>query len=479
MTLNVIYFLNGISALAIAVISFYIFFLWFKKKAICKLGKLIGINGIFYLIPTFLNFAWSFNLLFPQKNDFILIEGCFNVIKATLLLVIVYKLVNNKNLLYFLFLFLLSSIAIPYTINAFFLFISAASYLLILIISMELVLFSNYHLKKAGYFGILYSLISVLFLVFVFIGKKPSSMFWFIPNIAMFSVFLLFYVDVKHCGISVKKEKPGIKRVGLPLLFVKFLVFIISMSAFIFISTLAVHELGHALAAQYYGCERGKAVIYDLVGQPRTEMVCEGYYNNTVITLGGIILTFAVGFIFLLTGGKFTTIISYLIFGFSSLMVYGDLKDLNISMNIIATIMFISIILIITGIIKLSINYIKQQSSFYKSEKEMAGIDPENYFWLDDNTPIRNLYELVEVLHKMGNITFKDYVNDKKNDFSEWVKNKLNDNELAAQLLKAKDKKETEAVILTKLLKEETTEKNILKFICYPLLKDKTKVGND
>ena len=99
----------------------------------------------------------------------------------------------------------------------------------------------------------------------------------------------------------------------------------------------------------------------------------------------------------------------------------------------------------------------------------------KSYFWLNEDTPIKNLYELVESLHSMGNNVFKRYVNDKKNDFAEWIKTSLNDHELASQLEKTQDKNETEALILTKLLKEQTSEKHILKFICYPLLRDHVK----
>ncbi|MBW2975366.1 hypothetical protein KY366_06625 [Candidatus Woesearchaeota archaeon] len=474
MAFNTVYFLNGIGTLAIALISLYTFFLWFRKKAVCKLGKLIGINGIFYMISTFMNLAWSFGLLSPEKNDFILIEGCFNAVKAVLLLVIVYKLVNNRNLLYFLFIFILSSIALPfYSINTFFLLISATSYLLILIISMDLIFFSNYYLKKAGYMALVYSIISSLFLVFISLGREPSSMLWFIPNTAMFGVFLLFYYDIRHCGIAVKAKK--IKRINISVLFIKFLIFIISMNAFIFLSTLSVHELGHTLAAQYYGCEKGKAVIYDIMDRPHTEIVCKGYYNDVLITLGGVALTVAVGLIFLMTGGKFTTIISCLIFGFSLLISYGDLRDLGVSTNIIAVITFISLLLIIKGVIELSLNYIKQQSSFYSMDMMMEESDPEKYLWLEENSPVRNLYELVCVLHNMSDLEFKRHVNEERNELGIWAKDKLGDKKLASQLSKAKDKRETEAVILAKLLKEEKTGKNMLRFVCHPLLKNKMR----
>ncbi|MEA2036429.1 MAG: hypothetical protein U9O94_02895 [Nanoarchaeota archaeon] len=473
MGFSIVYLLNGLSTLAISIVCFYAFFLWSKKKTVCKLGKLIGISGIVYLIPAFLNLLWAFGVLIAKESDFILIEGCFNAAKTILLLVIAYSLIENRNLLYFLFLFLLSLVAIPYSINSFFLFISLISYLLIMIVSIELVLWSNYHLKKAGYFGVIYSALSILFLVFVFIGKAPSSMYWFIPNIAMLMVFSLFYLDVKNCGIIVKPRRLKAENLELLFIFVKFLVFVFSVSAFIFLSTVAVHELGHALAAQYYGCEMGKAVIYDVIDKPHTEIMCTGYYNDVIVTSAGILLTLLVGSAFFLTGGGFIKIISYLIFGYALLVSYGDLKDLGVSSNIVAAVMFLSFVVIAIGVTRLSIDYIKQQSKFYKHRKEVIETDPEKCFWLDEETPVKDLYELVLALHKMNNMAFKNYVDNKKNDFAKWIKNTLREDELSSQLLKAEDKKEAEAVILAKLLKDKGSDKNLLEFICKPLLKSK------
>ncbi len=476
MAFNFIYFLNGLSTLGVAILSFYVFFLWLKNRNICGIGKLIGVNGLVFLLPSFLNLAWAFNLILPHRNDFILIDGCFSIIKSTILLLIVYLLVNNKHLLYFLFLFFLSSVAVLYSANVFFLFVSTISYLVVLIVSMDLVLFSNYYLKRAGYFGILYSFTSLIPLGFVLFGGEPSVMVWFIPNMALFFMLLSFYFDVKNCGVTVRMKRCSRYRIFLPLLFFKFFIFIMSMSSFIFLSTIAIHELGHSLAAQYYGCQKSKSIIYDLSDRPHTEMVCEGYYNDTVISLAGIILTLVVSFVFLFTGGEFTTIVSYIIFGFSLLIGYGDLIGLGVSVSIVFTIMFVALIFLIAGVVRLSTYYIRHQKSFYKSRLEMEGVSPDKYLWLDDDTPIRNLYELIEALHKMGRVEFRRYVTEDKNVFRDWVRDSLGEKELAKQISNVKEKKLMESLVLMYLLKKQAERKTILRFICFPLLKNKIRV---
>ena len=82
------------------------------------------------------------------------------------------------------------------------------------------------------------------------------------------------------------------------------------------------------------------------------------------MALGGILAPFVIGLIFLLTGGKFTTRLSYLIFGFSLLISYGDLRDFGISKNLIASIIFLSLLIIIIAIEKLSVYYLKGQKIF-------------------------------------------------------------------------------------------------------------------
>jgi hypothetical protein len=249
----------------------------------------------------------------------------------------------------------------------------AVSYLLIMIVFLELVFFSNLYLKKAGFAGLFYTIISIIFLILISLDFQLLNLLWFVPNILMFFVLYLIYLDVKNLGILEKKKvlkKKKIVFLNLVNVFAKFFIFIISITGFILLSTLALHEFGHAMVAQYYGCEHTKAVIYDIIDYPHTEIRCSSYYNDTLLTLGGLLATLTIGLIFLLAGGAFTTRLSYLIFGFSLLISYGDLTDLGISKNIIATIIFLSLIIIIIAIVKLSSFHLKQQEIFKEGKQQ-------------------------------------------------------------------------------------------------------------
>ena len=71
----------------------------------------------------------------------------------------------------------------------------------------------------------------------------------------------------------------------------------------------------------------------------------------------------------------------------------------------------------------------------------LKDVKPENCFWINNGLIVRNIYELVTALQNIDAKTFDYHVNKDKNDFSEWVKGTLNDNELAEDLLKTTNRK--------------------------------------
>ena len=397
--MSIVFALNGLSCLAVSIITSYIFFSFCKKEEIaCKVGNIIGINGIFYLLMSFLNFLWVFKLLEPDNKDFVLVNVVLTVVSSILILYAIYKITGNKNLVYLLVLFITTVFAINFSINTFFITTLGISYLVMIIVFLDLIFFSNFYLRWAGYIGLAYAAVSILLSVLIFFGSDAHKLFWFIPTTLMFFVFLLIYLDVTNLGIIKKekyKQKKKISILAYAGILSKFLIFITSISAFILVSAIAIHELGHALVAQYYGCGQFKAVIYDIIA-PHTEIRCDSYYNNIVLTLAGIGATIVIGLVFILTGSHFTRGLSYLLFGFGLLISYGDLLDLGISKNMIALVLFSSLIIIILAIIKMSVYYLRQQYIFKDGIKN--GIKQ-----LADGKP-----EIKKILEYGGDISIKN-----------------------------------------------------------------------
>jgi len=358
--------LNGLSYAFVAVILFYSFFHFcFREKNIQKVGNIFGVNGIFFLIFALLHFSWAFNYLEPIEIDFIFMNFILTTITSMLLLYSAYKITSNKNLVYIFMLFITSIFAINLAIGQFYIFSMIIAYIVMLIVYFEFTFRSNYFLKKSGIYGVVGVVISSFYLLLLFFGYDYSNLAWYIPNLFIGFSFYLIYLDLKNMGIigtpPVKKEA---SMVDVSLTYFKFIIFIVSIGAFALLSTVSFHELGHALTAQYYGCEHTKAVIYDILGNPHTEIECSLEFNDVILTLAGLLSTLAVSGIFFLTGGNFTSKLSYLLLGFSFFISYGDLIELGVSKNLAFASMFFSIIILIIAIVKISKYYLGQQHIF-------------------------------------------------------------------------------------------------------------------
>ena len=76
----------------------------------------------------------------------------------------------------------------------------------------------------------------------------------------------------------------------------------------------------------------------------------------------------------------------------------------------------------------------------------------ESSFRLADGRTIKNLAELNESLENMNDDVFNHHVNNERNDFSNWVKEVINDEELATRLLAARDKNTAQIIVLKRII---------------------------
>ncbi len=88
----------------------------------------------------------------------------------------------------------------------------------------------------------------------------------------------------------------------------------------------------------------------------------------------------------------------------------------------------------------------KQSIAMKKLKKSVN--DP---FKTKDGKEISSLYELHYVLTKMDNEVFAHHVNEKKNDFANWIKDSFKDNDLAEAIKKAKTKEAIASIIKLRL----------------------------
>ena len=88
-------------------------------------------------------------------------------------------------------------------------------------------------------------------------------------------------------------------------------------------------------------------------------------------------------------------------------------------------------------------------------KKKLLGEAPvERHFVVADGKKLKNIIELADALETMTEEIFAYHVNEHKNDFSNWIKDVFSEHSLAEDIKRAKNKLETQIVLLRRLVKE-------------------------
>ena len=80
--------------------------------------------------------------------------------------------------------------------------------------------------------------------------------------------------------------------------------------------------------------------------------------------------------------------------------------------------------------------------------KYKRNVKAEHKFWVSDGRELNNLLELAHTIRHMKDETFSNHVNDNKNDFANWIKDCMVEEQLANDLSKYKTKFSNELLIL-------------------------------
>ncbi|MBM3200132.1 hypothetical protein FJZ53_04275 [Candidatus Woesearchaeota archaeon] len=90
-----------------------------------------------------------------------------------------------------------------------------------------------------------------------------------------------------------------------------------------------------------------------------------------------------------------------------------------------------------------------------KYRKIISEVDSNHYFYLSDGRALKSLRELAEALEDMSEETFRHHVNSEKNDFANWIRDVITDEELAHSLVHIEDKEKILKKISHRLSKAE------------------------
>ena len=78
--------------------------------------------------------------------------------------------------------------------------------------------------------------------------------------------------------------------------------------------------------------------------------------------------------------------------------------------------------------------------SLEDAERILADASPEQCFWVNNGPIIKNLSEMANALACMKDKIFSHHVNKEKNDFGNWVRDVLKDEDLANDIARIKSK---------------------------------------
>jgi len=92
-----------------------------------------------------------------------------------------------------------------------------------------------------------------------------------------------------------------------------------------------------------------------------------------------------------------------------------------------------------------------QEKAKKPAKKLLAKVPAEYVFWCHDGCIFADLYELAEGLKTMSDETFVYHSNLEKHDFSNWIRDIMEDGELADALAAAADRTEAVTCIIAKI----------------------------
>ncbi len=327
--INFLFLLNALISLAIAI--FLIFNFIINNKKYPKLGNaflLLFLMGFIFLIYSLVFSLVVFNVTTYNPSDFLFIHSILISVESIFLLILIYNIRKNKKIFYLLFIYLIFIFSILMGWNfPNFLLISS----LMLIMILFILLISIPQFARISKFAIFYCSISLLLEVILIFKNQSSILMSLISNLFFFVFILFFVIDLKKIPFSSSEKKHSFKKKYYLFDFIRYFIFIVILTNFVFIGTIAIHESGHFFVSKLFTDCDLERIVYE-GSLPHTEILCGNSPDSLgIIILGGIFVPVLVAFLFFFGGGTFMKEISLLILGFNIVISYKDFIDLGFS----------------------------------------------------------------------------------------------------------------------------------------------------
>ncbi|MBW2968223.1 hypothetical protein KY362_07090 [Candidatus Woesearchaeota archaeon] len=361
--------INAASQIAVCAAALSAALKFRKKKMMHR--PFYFLSGAFALL-CILNILWSAGTIKVSAWDNAFIAPLFNLVLLAVWFYICLAASRQQNLHYFIAFFVMAT-------NTFLLF-SDKAFVSDMLVSLMLIgiffhvgLVSRRYSRRLSLAGMVYSLVlGATSIVSHLVGLEYTSAFWFIPNILLTLLIVGFSrygsrdpVDPDNTGTGTKGS---VHRVPFVIEVFKLGFFICSLSVFMMLGMLGIHEMGHSLTAGVLGCSHDTSYGTDYAV---THVECEedaGNAKSTALLLSGFVFTVIVSAMMFFVGNDFTRRISFLLLAFSLMIAVDDFIMLGIPESSFIIIGAASAVLIGYGLVLL----VKEYEKEYAAQESLA-----------------------------------------------------------------------------------------------------------
>lgn len=355
--MNIIFLINGVISFAIALLLGINFFKDFKNKRSHEVVTRLSFIGLLYFFLSIFSLLWAFDVLTYNSADFLFMYSLIILVQSIMLFMIVHLVSKNKRIFYFLFFYLIIFLSFFSSIFSLLYLFIITSFLLSLLFFLNLSFRRDVYVK-VGYMGMIYSFFSLVLYFLLLFRIGEVFVFSLFSNLFFLILSVIFLRDIKIYPKSMKRIYGGVSSF---LIFLRYFVFLIVLTNFVFIATMVIHEFGHLTVARFYGCTYSR-IVYE--SDLHTEFLCSILPSNPIVVLGGVLSPFLIaGFLFFL-GGQFLREISLLMIGFNLICSNKDILELGFSGNIVAISLIVGVIFLLAGMFMLVKSRLKENDYF-------------------------------------------------------------------------------------------------------------------
>lgn len=351
MPLDWLYLLNAVLPLAVGYYGVRIYWYAYQNQR-CRTAPLAFLLSVPYVIYGLLNLFWASGVVRPSPDEPVAILSLFLSVIAALFLYLAYHVTRHHHLLYWLGVFFLA-LSWEYFLWYDFFVMAVTALLIILVAALYLDFYAHYYLRSAGRRGILYAVAGLAMLGLAAVGMPLVTA---VQDLVAVSLFMLLYRHTTGCERRIWHKPPV--ALPMPVHAIKLVTLMISLSAFLLVGTLATHEFGHVLAANWYGCEH-TGPAYDLSGTAaHLDVRCFESHNEMMLLLSGFLVTTLMAMLLFVTGNAFIRNLALLVGSFGIIVANADFRELGMTSSIVFIVDALSLLLVMLALVRMVFVYL-------------------------------------------------------------------------------------------------------------------------